>query len=1678
MFREFILLIYTTSFAFGNYRIIFDKVFSPPSKIPAINEMYYSVPLNQTISKPIIAYISHTDGTRVWSGTYSHDVYKVISVASNTGYNQTALDTWQVSGGKLCQRAVWWEDYPTKFDTSRAKTRCGDTTSSTTLLVTAFKGRLILDGIFHQHNAVPNQTRILRIIHNSGTLQAETHPFQITRPAKFVEVYIQAPKQVIANDDFSLTVRIRDQEVSGVDVGLDSIAVVELSIPYTYKIFYNTKEKGMMLKSTSVRLAGKETIIHQSNRDRVIRKAATRGKVRFDFIRILDPIKDIKINVTMMKARTPWSRVPNCETCYNDIEYQKYLANGTELTFRPMSTSILQNIKSLTFSDPVTIIQQTLHRLSFSRKTLDFWTKWTDPLTNTVSVTKNIKIPGEIFLEALDRNGHRIYAGDDSTFSLRYQTIPNGICLSKDVTKTVKEGGAHLLLSFCEIVNGVVLTISAAHKTGVSVNTIKFRVVGTINVAHLGDFRNKGGKNDLASYMNSFLNFAARDINEGMKFKNHSRAGFTIKVDSFNTMNDVKNTFAQISKIADDQATPSSQYHLVISSANDDLIKATNLQLLKAKLPCISTSNIDTEFSDKFLHPFFNRICWSENSVWKSFAIAARDRNWYRLVVVRSESVIIPETFFDILNENGIVVGKEVIIPAVESHMMNRSAGIFFAEQMKTIQDYMCRVIVLFAEEKSQQYIFTAAQRAGVDTSHGFQWILLHKYVWKFPFTNAGPCSGERLSCTQAFKGIYLMIESYNVSGYLSDDWKRVLTHYYSTNRYDLKGGRIDRIPYEVGGKIALGYDAMLVFADAFMKIVLKKETVSEHSINKFIRQSEINGLTGKIKINGNGDRIGYIGYLAQVNTRGALLYSHMKTIISYIRFLNMISEDEQLEIPFEGTNSLFNNVAELYLPPSHKYNKIKIMSMSGVISLENQTIIPNPCQPWPPQRYERTEKEIPIYSCDQQCGFKLLSESNVTNYDSGVCIEGNNCQCKPGYTGTTCMTILCKCVHGKCLKPYNCTCDPGWVGNNCEKAVCHKCDHGKCVSPDECDCDTLWSGPTCNINLLAVLFPLIFILILLAILSYFFLKKIIRQLKHREIMTTNDWIVDWKSVEHCNIDEYVRTWVVLSPSKEANYFKHTYKWKDKKWYVKKIPSHTIPLTDLKFREEMVNLVKVKHPNLVTYGGACIDAPNVSLFLPVADRGSLNDILKLDAIEFSWDFRFSFMKDICRGMEYLHQKTNIGSHGRLSSYNCLVDYRWTVRISGYGVPTLRYGPYRKEIEIETEDIRQFLWTAPELLENITNVDDIKNGSKPGDVYAFAIIVAEILTRDEPYAYELQYISIRCLMGLIRDYASPVLKNTRTKWREMAGPNMMYVRPIIAIENLGFNMMNRNIVRHMLADSWNQIPSLRPTFKKINDILYKLHKIKTGSIENQMNLFVTYSKNLELILVERMIEMEAQTDKYELSLSQLLPKKYATEIKQGHTIYPETFECVTIFTSDVVDFFKISQTSTPRQMVNFLNEIFYFFDVMITGYNAYRIDTISDFHMIVSGLDGTPKKKSADEIASMALDIMTSVEFFKIPHKPNSLLQLRVGIHSGPVLVGVVGRAAPRFCVLGKTIDIALKMLQASEPLRIHISATTAGILYKLDCYQMQGISVDSYWLWGKDNFKTLLIQNRTITSDT
>ncbi|KAI0212510.1 hypothetical protein LSAT2_002553 [Lamellibrachia satsuma] len=200
------------------------------------------------------------------------------------------------------------------------------------------------------------------------------------------------------------------------------------------------------------------------------------------------------------------------------------------------------------------------------------------------------------------------------------------------------------------------------------------------------------------------------------------------------------------------------------------------------------------------------------------------------------------------------------------------------------------------------------------------------------------------------------------------------------------------------------------------------------------------------------------------------------------------------------------------------------------------------------------------------------------------------------------------------------------------------------------------------------------------------------------------------------------------------------------------------------------------------------------------------------------------------------------------------------------------------------------------------------------------------------------------------------------------------------------------------------------------------------------------------LSDKTKELRREKKKSDSLLYQMLPKSVALQLKLSKKVSAEVFNHVTIFFSDVVGFTSISSKCTPMQVVDFLNALYLLFDTTINRYDVYKVETIGDAYMIASGLPQRNGKRHAGEIAGVALELLDGIKVFQIPNMPEEKFRLRIGLHTGSVVAGVVGSKMPRFCLFGDTVHIASSMESHGVPLKIHITTECKDALEDLGDY--------------------------------
>ncbi|KHJ77402.1 adenylate/guanylate cyclase catalytic domain protein, partial [Oesophagostomum dentatum] len=163
------------------------------------------------------------------------------------------------------------------------------------------------------------------------------------------------------------------------------------------------------------------------------------------------------------------------------------------------------------------------------------------------------------------------------------------------------------------------------------------------------------------------------------------------------------------------------------------------------------------------------------------------------------------------------------------------------------------------------------------------------------------------------------------------------------------------------------------------------------------------------------------------------------------------------------------------------------------------------------------------------------------------------------------------------------------------------------------------------------------------------------------------------------------------------------------------------------------------------------------------------------------------------------------------------------------------------------------------------------------------------------------------------------------------------------------------------------------------------------------------------------------------------RQVADRLKLGQTVEPEGFDSVTVFFSDVVKFTQLAAKCSAFQVVSLLNDLYNGFDSIIEDHCVYKVESIGDGYLCVSGLPTRNGFAHAKEIAELSLSFMEFVNKFRFAPLPRERIQLRIGVNTGPCVAGVVGLSMPRYCLFGDTVNTASRMESNGKAGYIHLS---------------------------------------------
>jgi class 3 adenylate cyclase len=173
------------------------------------------------------------------------------------------------------------------------------------------------------------------------------------------------------------------------------------------------------------------------------------------------------------------------------------------------------------------------------------------------------------------------------------------------------------------------------------------------------------------------------------------------------------------------------------------------------------------------------------------------------------------------------------------------------------------------------------------------------------------------------------------------------------------------------------------------------------------------------------------------------------------------------------------------------------------------------------------------------------------------------------------------------------------------------------------------------------------------------------------------------------------------------------------------------------------------------------------------------------------------------------------------------------------------------------------------------------------------------------------------------------------------------------------------------------------------------------------------------------------------LLNILPEEIAHELKSKGSAEAKYFNNVSVLFTDFKDFTKITEDMDPNELLDIINTCFIGFDRIIAKYNIEKIKTIGDSYMCVSGLP-SPNENHAIDIVSAALEIkqfMDDYNHIRVSEQRTPFLT-RIGIHSGPVVAGIVGIKKYAYDIWGNTVNMASRVESSGMEGKVTISSAT------------------------------------------
>ncbi len=256
-----------------------------------------------------------------------------------------------------------------------------------------------------------------------------------------------------------------------------------------------------------------------------------------------------------------------------------------------------------------------------------------------------------------------------------------------------------------------------------------------------------------------------------------------------------------------------------------------------------------------------------------------------------------------------------------------------------------------------------------------------------------------------------------------------------------------------------------------------------------------------------------------------------------------------------------------------------------------------------------------------------------------------------------------------------------------------------------------------------------------------------------------------------------------------------------------------------------------------------------------------------------------------------------------------------------------------------------------------------------------------------------------------------------------------VPPEHSAVGLAFQVVNASSLHGQAADPFPQLWRTGISPQPLPSPVAAEPGSAAGPIGQFLADVTTINSNLELRIDRRTKELAEERAKSDALLHATLPNPVVPRLREGLVIADQRPDVAVLF-ADICGFTKLSSGLPPAVMVSALEQLFGSFDAMVDRHGAEKIKTIGDCYMAATGLF-SEDPDHVSRIVELGLDMQRAAQ--AVPHPDGGAWQLRIGVHAGPVVAGVIGRRRFLYDLWGDTVNVASRMESCGVPGRVHVT---------------------------------------------